>query len=124
LNEAHRPYYHGVRVALGKGYNRVRGTGRESRNGHMSLSSLLVRFASHKSLWYPALASPLEVLSHRLAMRLRREGFAHLMTRDAAFFDDARDGDLVLRAGKDVDLLQRTTVKLLGRFVPPSPFLP
>lgn len=80
----------------------------------MSLSSLLVRFASHKSLWYPALASPLEVLSHRLAMRLRREGFAHLMTRDAAFFDDARDGDLVLRAGKDVDLLQRTTVKLLG----------
>jgi ABC-type multidrug transport system fused ATPase/permease subunit len=57
-----------------------------------------------------------QVLSHRLAMRLRREGFAYLMTRDAAFFDRARDGDLVLRAGKDVDLLQRTTVKLLGRW--------
>jgi ABC-type multidrug transport system fused ATPase/permease subunit len=55
-----------------------------------------------------------QILSQRMAMRLRKEGFANVLQQGLEFYDTQRDGDLLARLGPDVEVVRRTAVKLLG----------
>lgn len=62
-------------------------------------------------------AAIFNILSERIAMKLRRDFYTSIIEKDIAFFDERRTGDLLSRLNSDIQVIQNVLGTNMSMFV-------